>query len=414
MFEISVGGNCPLNSNIPLYIEFEDSMGYHHSLLFEILVGNYFDDFENGIGDWTHSNCSPTGIDEWNISSFRNYTALGANSWHCGNSVGGTYSPANDAGLVTPWLEMDRDAILTFRHWMQAETSATAGYGVDAGWVEISYNNVVFIPVTPIGGYPYYLNAGQPTNFGFSGNYDWQEANFNLALFPLGDFKLRFRFYSDNRNNFEGWYIDDIELVYYSQSNPPSNFQALLEGVMARLSWNSPLPPQQILGKSGGSQTETLLHYAIFRNDAVLVPNFQGLNYDDDLGGLPAGQYGYKVCAVYSDCDSAFTPTQYVDYTAVNSNPLSTGTPECYFLQSNYPNPFNPETSFKFGLPVESQVVFTIYNTAGQEVYRWKNEQCPAGEFKLNWRADNLPSGIYFYNLQANDFNAIGKMALVK
>jgi parallel beta-helix repeat protein len=96
------------------------------------------------------------------------------------------------------------------------------------------------------------------------------------------------------------------------------------------------------------------------------------------------------------------------------------GTPERFALLQNYPNPFNPETYISFALPVASPVSLKIYNVAGQLVKSLADgEQMSAGLHMVRWDGTNqtgekVASGIYFYKMNAGDFQATKKMVVTK
>jgi len=89
--------------------------------------------------------------------------------------------------------------------------------------------------------------------------------------------------------------------------------------------------------------------------------------------------------------------------------------PFTYKLYSNYPNPFNPSTTFSYEIAKDSDVKLTIYNTLGQvvkTVVHIENQQ--AGKYNVVWSTENLVSGVYFYRIEADDFVDIKKMTLLK
>jgi len=88
--------------------------------------------------------------------------------------------------------------------------------------------------------------------------------------------------------------------------------------------------------------------------------------------------------------------------------------PAKYSLSDAYPNPFNPETTLSFNLPEASQVSLTIYNLYGQIVAALHNGMTPAGYHTFTWNAEGMSSGVYFYHLQAGEFNAVKKCILMK
>jgi len=88
--------------------------------------------------------------------------------------------------------------------------------------------------------------------------------------------------------------------------------------------------------------------------------------------------------------------------------------PDEFCLLPAYPNPFNPSTTIRFGLPVASQVRLFIYNIRGEKVADLVDGFRLPGYHSVTWEAQSLASGIYFAVIQAGDFQSIRKVMLVK
>ena len=93
--------------------------------------------------------------------------------------------------------------------------------------------------------------------------------------------------------------------------------------------------------------------------------------------------------------------------------------PGRYWLRQNYPNPFNAETQITFGIPKETSVTLTIYNSLGQQVKTLINEMKKPGLHTVHWDGKNnsgvpVSSGMYFYHLRTKEFNDIKKLLLMK
>ena len=85
-----------------------------------------------------------------------------------------------------------------------------------------------------------------------------------------------------------------------------------------------------------------------------------------------------------------------------------------YALGQNFPNPFNPETTIEFTIPVQQFVSLKIYNMLGQLVSVIVNEVKEAGKYLMTFHAANLPSGNYIYQIVTPDFTTHRKMTFVK
>jgi hypothetical protein len=97
-------------------------------------------------------------------------------------------------------------------------------------------------------------------------------------------------------------------------------------------------------------------------------------------------------------------------YIEVSSNII----PSKYSLSQNYPNPFNPSTSIKYDLPKASDVRIEVYNITGQNVEILLNQQMKAGHHEVEFNAQNFSSGVYFYKIEAGEFQDVKKMILIR
>ena len=93
--------------------------------------------------------------------------------------------------------------------------------------------------------------------------------------------------------------------------------------------------------------------------------------------------------------------------------------PSVFSLRNNYPNPFNPTTQIKYGLPEDAVVSVTIYDVMGRSIRSLMNEKQSAGYHSIGWDAkndmgENVAAGMYIYVLQAGVFKATKKMVLLK
>ena len=106
--------------------------------------------------------------------------------------------------------------------------------------------------------------------------------------------------------------------------------------------------------------------------------------------------------------------TDITDVRYENSN-----VPNNYYLSNNYPNPFNPSTTIKFGLPEQSDITLTVFNILGQKVFEETAKSLASGTHSFNFDASRLSSGIYVYTINAagisgKNFVASKKMMLLK
>ncbi len=88
--------------------------------------------------------------------------------------------------------------------------------------------------------------------------------------------------------------------------------------------------------------------------------------------------------------------------------------PTEHTLDQNYPNPFNPSTKIKFSLPKQEIVTLEVFNTLGQKIETLLDQHMKAGRHEVEFNAQHLSSGIYFYRIEAGEFQDVKKKILLR
>ena len=88
-----------------------------------------------------------------------------------------------------------------------------------------------------------------------------------------------------------------------------------------------------------------------------------------------------------------------------------------FFKQKS--NPFNPSTTIRYGLDIDSRVTIEIYDISGKLVNSLLNQEQPRGWYSINWNGTNqhgeqVPAGIYFSKVTSNSTVKTNKLMLLK
>ncbi len=145
-------------------------------------------------------------------------------------------------------------------------------------------------------------------------------------------------------------------------------------------------------------------------DDSNLVTN------EFELNNLQINKYYFwKVRAVNSESKSKYSSInkfKTIEFTDVTEDNL--GFPVEFELLGNYPNPFNPTTNIKFGIPEASSVSITIYDQIGTQIAKLSNTYSSPGYYRLTWNGLNnhgnpVSSGIYYYRIEAKSLSNLAK-----
>ena len=93
--------------------------------------------------------------------------------------------------------------------------------------------------------------------------------------------------------------------------------------------------------------------------------------------------------------------------------------PSTFALYDNYPNPFNPITSFRYDLAEDGLVNITVYDILGNLVNNLVSTYQLSGYKSIQWNATNnkgelVSAGVYLYSIETKDFRQTKKMILLK
>jgi hypothetical protein len=243
-FAFTVAPNCPDPDLLLAHLMVSADWGQGGQLDFGLPVGGFWDDMEDGQGDWTSYIVTTGFVNEWHYSTQRSYSPT--HSWKCGSATGGSYANLADGALQSADCTLRTTSWLKFRHWMDAEvSSAHAGYCYDGGLVEASVNGGPWQQIFPVGGYTHRIRTGStpgplPAETEvYSGTINWAEAVFELNDLE-GQVRFRFRFTSDGATVREGWYVDNVELFGYGLD--PSDVEVQQVRLEPAIDQNRPNP----------------------------------------------------------------------------------------------------------------------------------------------------------------------------
>ncbi len=169
-----------------------------------------------------------------------------------------------------------------------------------------------------------------------------------------------------------------------------------------------------------------------FLKDNLLYTSDEGWNeiriYDVSNSSMPNLIYTYawncRAYGLWEDNGKLYVASDFRGLKIFDLNGIVPVTDEEVIPSSqldltNYPNPFNPNTTICFSLQKSDYVKLDIYNTKGQIVTSLMNGQVSSGEHRIQWNGmdkNNQPvaSCMYFARIDSKGKAAIAKLLLLK
>ncbi|MDP6275670.1 MAG: M43 family zinc metalloprotease, partial [Candidatus Marinimicrobia bacterium] len=90
-----------------------------------------------------------------------------------------------------------------------------------------------------------------------------------------------------------------------------------------------------------------------------------------------------------------------------------------FSVSANYPNPFNPVTTFSIDLPAQSSVNAVVYDLYGRKIATLLHSVLNAGSYNLSWQGRNdagvmVSAGMYFLKVDTEYNHHVQKMIFMK
>lgn len=110
--------------------------------------------------------------------------------------------------------------------------------------------------------------------------------------------------------------------------------------------------------------------------------------------------------------DYDFATIKYSQLTNICGN--SHENPASFYLEQNFPNPFNPQTIIRFNLPEYEHVSLIVYDVLGNQVDVLVDEPLSSGNHEIEFDGSSFSSGVYFYKLETPYSQEVKRMVLLK
>ena len=149
-------------------------------------------------------------------------------------------------------------------------------------------------------------------------------------------------------------------------------------------------------------------------------------NFVDMHGGGPQSLIGDTV-SLYLPQDGLYFDVTFLSYSGGNTGggfsysrtSVALGVdepkmPTVFAVSENYPNPFNPTTTFAYELPVAAGLQVRVFDMSGRTVLDHNEGIKPPGQYNFVLDAAGLASGVYFCVFSAGSFQTSQKVILLK
>ena len=131
------------------------------------------------------------------------------------------------------------------------------------------------------------------------------------------------------------------------------------------------------------------------------------------ISGPGAGTVQLDIFDLYSDEHLFLDVNFYADMVDINEDLIK---PNQLLLFPAYPNPFNPVTTIRFNIPLETRhaTFLQLFDINGRSVELLVNGMMQTGQYEIEWSASGMPSGVYFAELVSGNYRQVQKLVLMK
>ena len=199
--------------------------------------------------------------------------------------------------------------------------------------------------------------------------------------------------------------------------------------------WSSAFSDPQAFTVDLGAPAEIgrviLLWESAYGKEYVLQASLDGISWNEVVrrangdGGLDTLSASAYARYLRLSCLQRGTPWGYSLYefevypAAADPGQDGSEKPGDYFLDSNYPNPFNHRTTIPYGLTRGGRVRMVVHDASGRRIATLVDAVLDAGRYEAEWDArdgsgNEASSGVYLVRLEAGTFKKTKKMLILR
>lgn len=236
----------------------------------------------------------------------------------------------------------------------------------------------------------------------------------------------------DNKSEIAGYPATTAVKVGFdlnkSDKNPPNMvlFQIISNNEITNILEPNGINKIRFIVEDNNEIGDVELYYSVYP-DTVWTPlllNYNQPFYITQLPFLSPNYYSLKIVAIDSAQNylkSLMEPAFHIGEVNAIVNNNSKNTVQDFSLYSNYPNPFNSETSIPFTIPANygEKISISIYNILGQRISTLFEGFVEAGFHEIRWGGQNdfgsiASSGIYILQMKGGETVKKRKLLLVR
>jgi parallel beta-helix repeat protein len=130
------------------------------------------------------------------------------------------------------------------------------------------------------------------------------------------------------------------------------------------------------------------------------------------------GEYAWQVQAGLESGHTVLSPPFRFSVVQARASVGAGSVPAVFFLGRPFPNPFNPVTTLRYGLPEAGKVRILVLDMLGRRVREWVKTEEAAGYHEISWDGRDekgivQSSGVYIFRMKSGSFEAVQKVVLV-
>jgi len=137
---------------------------------------------------------------------------------------------------------------------------------------------------------------------------------------------------------------------------------------------------------------------------------FNGYMYGPYAGDLDGNGIKEILVNVYT-ADSTSTLSVFSYH---GSNSVKSMTPESFYMDAAYPNPFNSSITVPFNIPRQSDVSLRLFDITGRPVRTIPSHILPAGDNHYKLNLEEKSSGVYLLQMRVGEAVEEQKVVQVK